>query len=148
MMIYRRSRYDILLNRPGCLIQEEDPKRYFIVYGPRRSGKTTYLINHMKSLPEEDNTCFISDFAFLDVRNRQLDRIRGVCASPEQLGTFRGTLFDWIYFDDVNIVSVLTNGHGLLGRAKKGVYVTTSEKDYGSFINQDHWKIINLEALL
>jgi hypothetical protein len=110
--MFIKSRYDILLGRPGTEILEEpkpsvslDDDR-LIIYGPRRSGRTQALIDDMVNYSSMgNNVCFFSEN---QARN---DIVRGRAifsglANPFNFFTYdrplaiRGLDCDGLYLDD------------------------------------------------
>jgi hypothetical protein len=147
MMIYKRDRYDILLNRPGVLIKEEPVRDCHLVYGRRRSGKTTYLLNHARNAPYADILCFITKEMHVHEELRQ--RTATLLISPERLMHLRGQIFDWLYVDDYDVEGVLsyetiTELWGLMDRARKGALVSIRDKASCKYFNMDVWKIVEL----
>ena len=79
--MYIKSRYDILLDRPGReIIEESKPsipldEEHLIVYGPRRSGRTQALVEDMINFSHMgmgNNCCFFSQ------NQVQSDRVMGI----------------------------------------------------------------------
>jgi hypothetical protein len=64
--MFIRSRYDLLLGRPGTEIEEETKPtiddEHLIIYGPRRSGRTQALVEDMVNYSRLGNrVCFFSN---------------------------------------------------------------------------------------
>lgn len=119
--MFIRSRYDILLGRPGREIVEE-PKpfideEHIIVYGPRRSGRTRALVEDMLNFSRMGNNtcCFISqNQAQNDTVRRQIPRMlyNGVFLTYSNPQALRGLDADGLYLDDF-IRSPEDFSHGL-----------------------------------
>lgn len=108
--MFIKSRYDILLGRPGREVVEE-PKpsislgeEHLIIYGPRRSGRTQALVEDMINFSRMGNAC-----CFFSQNQVQSDTVRRQIphntydvflnySNPQAL--IRGLDCDGLYLDD------------------------------------------------
>jgi hypothetical protein len=109
--MFIRSRYDILLGRPGVeIIEEPKPSssvddEHLIIYGPRRSGRTQALVEDMLNYSRMgNNVCFFSqNQAQSDNVKRQIPHglLNGrVFFTYNNLRAIRGLDADGLYLDD------------------------------------------------
>lgn len=91
MAVFLKSRYDILLNRPGVEILNKDTFRRFI-WGDRGSGRTSYLMHDMRTQISQGKTAlFVTGSMEMvrEIRRRCLeDSARHSISFPERLITF------------------------------------------------------------
>ena len=109
--MYIKSRYDILLGKPGReIIEESKPsisldEEHLIVYGPRRSGRTQALVEDMLNYSHMgNNVCFFShNQVQSDFVRRHIPSIESFGAlflTYSNLRALRGLDPDGLYLDD------------------------------------------------
>jgi hypothetical protein len=144
MSFYLKTRYDILLGRPGTLI-EVKPEHY-LIYGSRRSGKTTYLKDDIRKRPDENKLIFYQSAQnYRDLHH--MSKIEGHTYSSMTTFSLRGrTTPDTLYLDDFQdqTINKLWNDFICLFAFTKRIPVTSEYKDEEHFPS-NYWHYINLD---
>jgi hypothetical protein len=103
LLIYLKSRYDIILGKPGV----RQYAKCIMMYGPRRCGKTRYLIDRVKEVSEEYSVCFVS---FIDKIAKRIHKDNGFGKNVLSIGCrsfdkyTKGHVFDFVFWDDFDFV--------------------------------------------
>jgi hypothetical protein len=77
------------------------------MYGPRGCGKTHYLADRVKEIPEKYSVCFVS---FIDKMARRIHKDNGFGKNVLSLGCrsfdrhSRGHSFDYLFWDDFDFI--------------------------------------------
>jgi hypothetical protein len=139
---YLKTRYDILLGKPGALI-EVKPEHY-LIYGSPRCGKTTYLKDDIRQRPDENKVMFyLNAFDYRDLH--YMSKIEGNTYSS-YINSIRGrSLPDTLYLDDFQgeTLDKLWGDFFPLFYTKR-ILVTSQYKDKRHFPKK-YWHYINLD---
>jgi hypothetical protein len=163
MNYFRKSRYDILLGHDGVKI--EIVSNHKIIYGPRGSGRTTYLLEDLVN--QQDSIIFFSNFCRSNHRDYQrmmmmarkdpLDsrKILFISYSDLTMGgrSFQGLFGKTLYFDELDRVHLdhVQMLSPLVFRAER-ILITLSSPNLAPeilntlYLNQLSWEYVELES--